>query len=87
MIDRDVRSASSEYVQKTGPVTPSGTTARIVGLVCNVANFIEGLDLLGVPPEGEHDLGLFQDCIDATPPVRLRIGHPIKPVERGGKIR
>ena len=52
---------------------PGGAPARIIGLVHQVGNLIEGFDVFGVLAEREFDLGLLDHGIDAAQPVGFRI--------------
>ena len=60
---------------------PSRAAARVVDLVDEAAHLVESLDVLGVLAEGEFDLGLLDDGVDAAQPVRFGIGQEIKAVE------
>ena len=75
MIDRDVRLACSQYMQETAPIMPGGAAARIVGLLDEIANLIEGFDVFGVLTESEFDLGLFEYGVDAAHLVRIAVGQ------------
>ena len=81
MLDRDIRPPPSQAVQEAGPVMPSGAAARVAGLVDELANSSERLDVLGVPPERIFDLGLFEHGVDAAQPVRLGVGQRVEAAE------
>ena len=61
---------------------PGGAAARVVDRVDEIANLIEGLDVFGVLSEGEFDLGLFGDGVDAAQPVWLGVGQRFEATER-----
>ena len=43
---------------------------------------VERLDVLGVLPEGEFDLGLLDHRVDAAQPVGFRVGQQVEAAER-----
>src|SRR5258708_5782992 len=81
MIDRNLWAPSRQAVQKPAPIMPSGAAPRIVGLVHQTGNSVEGLDLLRVLAEREFDFGLLDNGVDAAQPVGFRIGQQIEAVE------
>ncbi len=82
MLDRDLRPAPRHAVQQPDPIVPCGAAVRTAGLVDDAANAFQGLDMIGVLSQRILDLGLFEHGVDAAQSVRLRVGHPIKAVER-----
>ena len=61
---------------------PGRAPTRVVALVDKTAYLIEGLDVLGMPAEGELDLGLLDDGVDTAQPVGLGVGQQVEAVER-----
>ena len=61
---------------------PGGATARVVDLVDETAQLIERLDMLGVLAEGEPDLGLLDDGVDAAQPVGFGVGQQVDALKR-----
>ena len=80
--DRDVGLAAGQDMQKSAPVMPGRTAARVVALVDEIAYLIEGLDVLGMLAEREFDLGLFDHGVDTAQPVRSGFGQQVKSVQR-----
>src|SRR5437870_287899 len=66
MIDRYIQSASCQAVQKAAPIMPGRAAAWVVALVDEIADLVEGMDVLGMLSEREFDFGLLDDGIDTT---------------------
>jgi len=73
VIDCGLDIAPRQYAQEAAPIMPGGATTRIIDLVYEPPHLIKSLDVLGVLAEGEFDLGLLDDGIDAAQPVGLRL--------------
>jgi len=54
---------------------PSGTAGWIVRIPHNVANVVQIMEVLDMPPQRIFDVALLQHGVDAAQSVRLGIGH------------
>src|SRR5262245_62187400 len=80
--DRKVGLAARQAVKEPGPVEPGGAAAWIGLPVDEPANGLERLDVLGMLAQGELDLRLIDDGVDAPQAVRLRVLHRVEPAQR-----
>jgi hypothetical protein len=79
--DGNLGSASGETVEKPGPVVPGRAARRVGDRLDQIADALEGLDVLDVLTQGELDLGLLDDGVDPAQSIGVGVRHRVEALE------